>query len=128
MYLANSVGRRKTSVARVFAKKGKGVILVNKLPIEEYFKIERLVKTIKVPLIITDKGDKFDLVVNVIGGGFNSQAEAVRHGISRVICKLDDTARPILKTKKLLTRDSRMVERKKPGRVKARKKTQFSKR
>ncbi|MCF8382485.1 30S ribosomal protein S9 [Chlorobium sp.] len=124
----DTVGRRKTSVARVFMTPGKGRVIINKLPIEEYFKDE--VKRSKAlrPLALTERTEEFDIKVNVQGGGVSGQIGAVSLGIARALTEFDETVRPVLKTEKLLTRDPRMVERKKFGRKKARKRFQFSKR
>jgi small subunit ribosomal protein S9 len=124
----DTVGRRKTSVARVFMTQGKGRVIINKLPVEEYFKDE--VKRSKAlrPLALTEKTEEFDIKVNVQGGGISGQTGAVSLAIARALIEFDETVRPVLKTEKLLTRDPRMVERKKFGRKKARKRFQFSKR
>ena len=124
----DTVGRRKTSVARVFMTPGKGRIIINKLPVEEYFKDEvRRSKALR-PLALTERTEEFDIKVNVQVGGITGQSGAVSLGIARAMTEFDETVRPILKTEKLLTRDPRMVERKKFGRKKARKRFQFSKR
>lgn len=124
----DTVGRRKTSVARAFVTPGKGRIVINKLPVEEYFKDE--VKRSKAlrPLTLTEKREEFDIKVNVQGGGVSGQVGAVSLAIARALTEFDETVRPVLKTEKLLTRDPRMVERKKFGCKKARKRFQFSKR
>ena len=123
------VGRRKTAVARVRLISGDGKIKVNKKSMETYFKgYDVLQHEIMSPLKLTDLTDKYNVFANVKGGGKTGQAEAIRHGISRALLKLDETTRPVLKKEGLLTRDSRIVERKKPGRPKARKKFQYSKR
>ncbi len=121
-------GRRKNAVARVFLSPGTGKIVINKRDIENYFDFETLKVIVKEPLMITDTIDKFDVECTVKGGGFTGQAGAVRHGISRALLEADIDLRPILKKAGFLTRDSRMVERKKPGLKKARKSPQFSKR
>ncbi len=121
-------GRRKTSVARVRLIPGNGKITVNNKDIEEYFNSEILKMTIKNPLIISETTNKFDVIVNVFGGGHTGQAGAIRHGISRALLEADAELRPILKKAGFLTRDSRMKERKKYGLKKARKSPQFSKR
>lgn len=121
-------GRRKTSVARVWMKPGKGEIFVNNKPIEEYFYREVLLNVVKQPLILTKTSEKFDIKVNVKGGGGTGQAGAVRHGISRALLEAYPEERAILKKNGLLTRDPRMKERKKYGQPGARKKFQFSKR
>lgn len=121
-------GRRKTSVARVRLVPGNGKITINNRDIEEYFNFETLRVQATEPLLITETTDKFDVIVNVHGGGFTGQAGAVRHGIARALLDFDNELRPILKKAGHLTRDSRMVERKKYGFKKARKSPQFSKR
>ncbi|GIX42015.1 MAG: 30S ribosomal protein S9 [Leptospiraceae bacterium] len=122
------VGRRKTAVARVMLKEGNGKITVNKKPFEEYFPILRLQKHAIEALELTNLRDKFDVYVNVKGGGIDGQAGAIRLGIARAIEAKYPDLRPTLKQHGLLTRDPRMVERKKYGKHKARKSTQFSKR
>ena len=122
-------GRRKTSVARVYLTAGSGNIVVNNRDIEEYFGLETLKVIVRQPLVATDNNDKFDVKVNVYGGGFTGQAGAIRHGIARALLKVDnDEYRPILKKAGFLTRDSRMKERKKYGLKAARRAPQFSKR
>lgn len=121
-------GRRKTSVARVRLLPGNGNITINKRDIEEYFNFETLRIVAKEPLVISETLDKYDVFVNVEGGGFTGQAGAVRHGIARALIESDPELRPILKKAGYLTRDSRMKERKKYGFKKARKSPQFSKR
>ncbi len=128
MKAINTTGRRKTSVARIYVTPGKGEITVNNRDYKEYFPIETLRYVVTQPLSLTDNLDKFDIKANLAGGGFKGQAEAIRLAISKALVSSDENNRPVLKEKKLLTRDSRMVERKKPGRRKARKKDQFSKR
>ena len=128
MEVIHTIGRRKTSVARLYISKGKGNITVNKKAYNEFFPTATLQYKIKQPLALTQNEGKFDLKVTVKGGGFNGQAEAVRLAISRALCKFDEENRTILKPEGLLTRDPRMVERKKFGQKKARKKHQFSKR
>jgi small subunit ribosomal protein S9 len=124
----HGTGRRKTSVARVYLKSGKGLIIINDRPLEVYFPYAIQQVTVKAPLAVLDAEGKYDINVTICGGGFNSQAEAIRHGISRAFDTLDPTNRPPLKANGFLTRDSRMVERKKYGQKKARKRFQFSKR
>ena len=121
-------GRRKTSVARVRLLPGTGAIKVNNKSLEDYFGMETLKVIAKQPLTLTDSLDKYDIFVNVHGGGFTGQAGAIRHGISRALLKADINLRGDLKKAGYLTRDSRMVERKKYGRKKARRAGQFSKR
>jgi len=128
MQFFDAVGRRKTSVARVIITPGTGKRIINTLPMKKYLAREILEMVVEQPFELVQMGDKFDLRVNVFGGGLSSQAGAIRHGISRALVKYDDTLKPALKAKGLLTRDPRMVERKKPGRPKARKRFQFSKR
>lgn len=123
-----AIGRRKSSVARVFMKEGTGEITVNKRPLAEYFGRETLRMIVKQPLVLTDNVKSFDIMVNVNGGGVSGQAGAVRHAISRALENQDSELRPPLKKAGLLTRDAREVERKKYGRHKARKSVQFSKR
>lgn len=121
-------GRRKTSVARVRLLPGSGNITINKRDIEEYFDFDTLKVLVKEPLVITDTIDKYDVFVNVRGGGFTGQAGAIRHGISRALINSDEELKPVLKKAGFLTRDPRMKERKKYGLKKARRAPQFSKR
>ena len=121
-------GRRKKSVARVRLIEGTGKIIVNKREVNEYFNYETLINDLKRPLKITDTLNKFDVFVNVKGGGFQGQSGAIRHGISRALLQFDAELRPTLKAEGFLTRDARMKERKKYGLKKARKSPQFSKR
>lgn len=121
-------GRRKTSVARVYLTPGTGNIVINKRNIDEYFGLETLKVTVRQPLVATETLDKFDVNVNVYGGGFTGQAGAIRHGISRALLKADLEYRPVLKKAGFLTRDPRMKERKKYGLKAARRAPQFSKR
>ncbi|MDP2843789.1 MAG: 30S ribosomal protein S9 [Acetobacterium sp.] len=121
-------GRRKTSVARVRLLPGSGKITINGRDIDEFFGMETLKVIAKQPLILTDTLNTFDVIVNVHGGGFTGQAGAIRHGISRALLEADINLRPALKRAGYLTRDSRMVERKKYGLKKARRAPQFSKR
>ena len=122
-------GRRKTSVARVYLTSGKGEIIINKRPIDEYFGLETLKVIVRQPLVATDTLGKFDVKVSVKGGGTTGQAGAIRHGISRALLEADEEEyRPILKKAGFLTRDARMKERKKYGLKKARRAPQFSKR
>ncbi|MGA9118476.1 MAG: 30S ribosomal protein S9 [Bacteroidota bacterium] len=123
-----SVGRRKTSVARVKLTPGSGTIKVNKLPLEKYFPIETLQRTVVMPLQITETAGKYDIAVNVEGGGTTGQAGAVSLGIARALVALSEDHRATLRAAGLMTRDPRMVERKKYGQRKARKRFQFSKR
>ena len=126
--LAHGTGRRKTSTARVYLRQGKGEIKVNGKAIAEFFPIEQQVTMIRQPLVVTDSDEKYDVLINVKGGGITGQAGACRHGISRALVDLDEANRPSLKANGFLTRDSRMVERKKYGQRGARRKFQFSKR
>ncbi len=127
-YLAQAVGRRKTSVARVFVRKGKGEFSINDRSLPEYFP-DLLTQTIvRQPLEVLDVLNKYYIKVNVQGGGIHGQAEAIRHGLARALESLDATNRPVLKANGFLRRDPRMVERKKYGKRKARRSTQFSKR
>ena len=121
-------GRRKKSIARVYIVPGKGNIVVNKRPLDEYFGLETLKVIVKQPLVLTDTADKFDVLVNVKGGGTTGQAGAIRHGISRALLQADADYRPALKKAGFLTRDPRMKERKKYGLKAARRAPQFSKR
>lgn len=121
-------GRRKTSVARVRLVPGNGNITINDRSIDEYFDYETLKVIVREPLVLTETLDKYDVLVNVKGGGFTGQAGAIRHGIARALLKADEGLRPILKKAGLLTRDPRMKERKKYGLKKARRAPQFSKR
>lgn len=121
-------GRRKKSIARVYLVPGTGVITVNKRTIDEYFGLETLKVIVRQPLVATETADKFDVIVNVHGGGYTGQAGAVRHGISRALLQADPDYRPILKKAGFLTRDPRMKERKKYGLKAARRAPQFSKR
>ena len=128
MDVIHKIGRRKTAVARVYVAKGKGNITINKREFENYFTTGTLQYKVMQPLMLTDNAKKFDITVNVFGGGNTGQAEAIRLAISRAMCELNEENRSILKPEGLLTRDPRMVERKKFGQKKARKKFQFSKR
>ena len=124
----HKIGRRKTAVARVYLAKGKGKITVNKKDMAVYFPTATLQYKVNQPLTMTNNDGNFDITVNVYGGGITGQAEAIRLALSRAMCELDAEHRLILKPEGLLTRDPRMVERKKFGQKKARKKFQFSKR
>lgn len=128
MDVVNSIGRRKTSVARIYANPGKGKIIINNRDFEEYFPSDILQTIIKQPLDMVNATNSYDFSINVVGGGLKGQAEAIRLAIARALCKYDPEHRPPLKKEGWLTRDPRMVERKKYGRRKARKKFQFSKR
>ena len=121
-------GRRKSSVARVYVKPGKGNITINKRDIDEYFGLETLKTIVRQPLVATETLNKYDILVNVKGGGTTGQAGAIRHGLARALVKVDADFRPALKSAGFLTRDPRMKERKKPGLKAARRAPQFSKR
>jgi small subunit ribosomal protein S9 len=123
-----ATGRRKTSTARIFLKEGSGNITVNKKPALEYFKKESNIQEFLEPLNAIELNGKFDIIINVTGGGVTGQKDAIKLGIARAILKHDASLKPGLKKNRLLTRDPRMVERKKAGRPKARKRFQFSKR
>jgi len=121
-------GRRKNAVARVYLRPGSGEIVVNKRTFDDFFPNRMLKMVIRQPLLLTETQDKFDILVNVQGGGSAGQAGAIRHGISRALLEYNGELRPKLKAGGFLTRDARKVERKKPGQPKARKRFQFSKR
>ena len=121
-------GRRKKSSARVYLAPGKGDIVINKRPIDDYFGLETLKVIVRQPLAATDTVGKYDVLVNVRGGGYTGQAGAIRHGIARALLQVDADYRPVLKKAGYLTRDSRMKERKKYGLKAARRAPQFSKR
>ena len=124
----NGTGRRKSSVARVFLKKGSGQITVNGKPIEQFFGRQTSIMIAKQPLVLTDNLETFDIQVNVNGGGESGQAGAVRHGITRALIDYDETLKPQLSAAGYVTRDAREVERKKVGLHSARRRKQFSKR
>lgn len=128
MEVINTIGRRKTSVARIYMRTGKGEITVNNRSLEAYFPFDLHQIVVKQPLTLINENDHYDIKINVDGGGITGQAEAIRMAISRALCEFNAEHRPPLKKEGFLTRDPRMVERKKPGRKKARKKFQFSKR
>ena len=128
MEVINAIGRRKTAVARVYLKPGSGKITINKREIDQYFPAPTLQYVVRQPLELTSNEGKYDIEAVLDGGGFKGQAEALRLGISRCLIEMDAEFRPTLKSNGLLRRDPRMVERKKPGQKKARKKFQFSKR
>jgi len=129
MNVINTIGRRKTSVARLYVKSGKGEVIVNDRDVKEYFPTEVLQIIVNQPFGVADVDSTgYDLKINVKGGGITGQAEAVRLAISKALCEIDTENRPPLKKEGFLTRDSRMVERKKYGRRKARRAFQFSKR
>ena len=128
MEVINCLGRRKTAVARIYLKEGSGIITVNGRDYKDYFPVAILQYVVRQPLEIANVLDKYDIKVNLDGGGFKGQAEAVRLAISRALVEINEEIRPALKSKGLMRRDPRMVERKKPGQPKARKRFQFSKR
>jgi small subunit ribosomal protein S9 len=128
MEITNTLGRRKTAVARIYMKKGSGTITVNGRDYKEYFPLATLQYVITQPLALAEVEGQYDIKVNIDGGGVAGQAEALRLAISRALVEINAEYRPLLKSKGLLRRDPRMVERKKPGQPKARKRFQFSKR
>ena len=128
MEVINKIGRRKTSVARLYLSTGNGSISINGRTLDDYFPLDIHKIIIKQPLTLIEADEKYDLSVNVSGGGFKGQAEAIRLAVSRALCELDEENRPKLKKEGFLTRDPRMVERKKYGKRKARRRFQFSKR
>ncbi|ATA73700.1 MULTISPECIES: 30S ribosomal protein S9 [Capnocytophaga] len=128
MEVIHKIGRRKTAVARVYLKPGNGAISVNKRELNDYFTTSTLQYKVRQPFALTGTEDTYDVKVNVYGGGVTGQAEAIRLAISRALCEVDVENRATLKPEGLLTRDPRMVERKKFGQKKARKRFQFSKR
>ena len=128
MSVTHAIGRRKTSIARVFVQEGKGQITVNNKDFTEYFDTKTLHYKVQQPFSATETVGNYDVKVNVVGGGITGQAEAIRLGISRALCEINADWRSLLKPEGFLTRDPRMVERKKFGQKKARKKFQFSKR
>ena len=128
MEVVNATGRRKTAVARVYLTKGKGKVTVNKKDYKDFFPTTVLQGKVLQAFNLTDTTNKYDVKINVVGGGITGQAEASRHGIARALVKIDEDNRALLKVDSLMTRDPRMVERKKPGQPKARKQFQFSKR
>ena len=128
MEVTNTIGRRKSAVARVYLTPGKGNITINNRPFEEYFTTDILQYVVKQPLTLLGLDGNYDIKANLDGGGFTGQAEALRLGISRALMEIDPECRPKLKQAGFVTRDPREVERKKPGRPKARKRFQFSKR
>ena len=123
-----TLGRRKTATARVYMKKGKGAIVINGRDYKDFFKTGTLQYKIVQPFTLTGNLEKYDVTANVNGGGINGQADAVRLGISKALVEIDANSKPALRAATLMTRDPRMVERKKPGQKKARKRFQFSKR
>ncbi|HDO26953.1 MAG TPA: 30S ribosomal protein S9 [Bacteroidetes bacterium] len=128
MDVIHTLGRRKKAIARIYLQEGKGEITVNKRNFKDFFPMGTLHYVVEQPLLLTDSMGKYNIKVNLNGGGITGQAEALRLAISRALLKIDPEFRPVLKENGLLKRDPRMVERKKPGQPKARKKFQFSKR
>ena len=128
MEVVNTVGRRKAAVARVFVKPGNGQITINHRALDVYFPLNILQYEVKQPLLVTNTLENYDVTINLVGGGIKGQAEAARMGIARALCQIDAELRSVLKKNGFLTRDSREVERKKPGQPGARRKFQFSKR
>ncbi len=126
--MINAIGRRKAAIARVYLTEGKGKITVNGREFADYFPILQLQYIVKQPLNLLDAAEKYDIKVNLNGGGIKGQSEALRLAIARALVKIDPEDKAALKAQGFLTRDSRVVERKKPGQPKARKKFQFSKR
>jgi small subunit ribosomal protein S9 len=128
MQIINTIGRRKTSIARVYVKPGSGNIVINNRDLKEYFLSEIHQTLVKQAITISKVDGSYDVTVNVEGGGIKGQAEAIRLGIARALVEFNPENKPALRKEGIMTRDSRMVERKKPGRRKARRKFQFSKR
>lgn len=128
MELINTIGRRKAAVARVFVNEGKGQITVNKKELSEYFPLFQLQHIVKQPLTVLEVMDKYDIRANLDGGGTRGQAEALRLAIARALVEIDPECKKVLRANGFLTRDPRVVERKKPGRPGARRRFQFSKR
>lgn len=128
MEVVNALGRRKAAIARIYINDGKGQILVNDRDVKEYFPFEQLQYIVSQPLVLTQTEGKYDIKITLMGGGVKGQAEAVRLGIARALVKIDPEYKVVLKANKMMTRDPREVERKKPGQPKARKRFQFSKR
>jgi small subunit ribosomal protein S9 len=124
----HKIGRRKASIARIYLSKGNGNVKINNKDLNNYFSTDGLKSKINLPFIITETLGKYDLSVNVSGGGNTGQADAIKLAVSRALCEVNEEYRPLLKKEGLLTRDSRVVERKKPGQKKARKKFQWVKR
>jgi len=128
MEVVNALGRRKAAVARVYVKEGSGKILINKRELETYFPSSLLQYVVRQPLNKLDVAGQYDITINLQGGGYKGQSEAARLGIARALIKINPTDKPALRSEGFMTRDPREVERKKPGRPKARKRFQFSKR
>jgi len=128
MEIVNAIGRRKAAVARVYVKEGNGKITINKRELENYFPSTILQYVVKQPLNTLNAAEQYDIKINLFGGGFKGQSEAARLAITRALIKINPESKPALKAEGFTTRDPRAVERKKPGRPKARKRFQFSKR
>jgi len=128
MEVVNALGRRKAAIARVFVKEGSGKIMINKREFETYFPSSLLQYVVKQPLNKLGVADQYDVTINLQGGGYKGQSEAARLGIARALVKINPENKPALRSEGFMTRDPREVERKKPGRPKARKRFQFSKR
>lgn len=128
MEVVNAIGRRKAAVARVYVSEGNGKITINKRDLTEYFPSTILQFVVKQPLVLLDVAEKYDIKVNLYGGGFTGQSQAVRLAIARALVKINAEDKKTLRAEGFMTRDSREVERKKPGRPKARRRFQFSKR
>ncbi|MDR3062155.1 MAG: 30S ribosomal protein S9 [Dysgonamonadaceae bacterium] len=128
MEVVNAIGRRKAAIARVYVKEGSGKILINKRELETYFPSPLLQYVVKQPLNKIGVSEQYDININLAGGGFKGQSEAARLGIARALVKINPEDKPALRSEGFMTRDPREVERKKPGRPKARKRFQFSKR
>jgi len=128
MEVINTIGRRKAAIARVYMSEGKGQIIVNNKDFKDYFPDKQLHYVVEQPLNLLELRDQYDIKVNLDGGGMTGQAEALRLGISRALIKINPDYKPALRAEGFVTRDPRVVERKKPGQPKARKKFQFSKR
>jgi small subunit ribosomal protein S9 len=128
MEVVNAIGRRKAAIARVYVKEGSGKILINKRELETYFPSPLLQYVVKQPLNKIGVSEQYDIMINLAGGGFKGQSEAARLGIARALVKINPEDKPALRSEGFMTRDPREVERKKPGRPKARKRFQFSKR
>jgi len=128
MEVVNAIGRRKAAIARIFLSDGKGKITINKKDLKEYFPLDQLQYIVLQPLNLLEVADRYDIHVNLDGGGIKGQAEALRLAISRALVQIDPESKKELRANGFMTRDPRVVERKKPGRPKARKRFQFSKR
>ena len=128
MEVVNAIGRRKAAVARVYVKEGNGKIIINRRDLENYFPSPLLQYVVKQPLTTLNATEQYDIQINLFGGGFKGQSEATRLAITRALIKINPESKPALKAEGFTTRDPRAVERKKPGRPKARKRFQFSKR